>query len=177
LNAPVQNLFSLPHGSSGYDLDFTSPLLVIISASFPSQPPDLALFLNSLISPTSRKYHGKFSASIFSFSSHYLVLNPDASYLYVTYSSDGQRLATSDTKGEIQIWDTCTGEQLIRCRGHQHWTWAVAFSPDGRYLASASDDYLVKLWDVETGQCLETYKGHTYSVNTALTQPVKRCKN
>jgi WD40 repeat protein len=89
----------------------------------------------------------------------------------VTFSPDGKHLATSDTKGEIQIWDTCTGEQRIRCRGHQHWTWAVAFSPDGRYLASASDDYLVKLWEVETGQCLHTYKGHTYSVNAVTFSP------
>ena len=89
----------------------------------------------------------------------------------VTFSPDGKHLATSDTKGEIQIWDTCTGEQLIRCRGHQHWTWAVAFSPDGQYLVSASDDYLVKLWEVETGQCLHTYKGHTYSVNAVTFSP------
>jgi WD40 repeat protein len=89
----------------------------------------------------------------------------------VTFSPDGQRLATSDTKGDIQIWDTHTGEQLIRCRGHQHWTWAVAFSPDGEYLASASDDYLVKLWHVETGQCLQTCKGHTYSVNAVTFSP------
>ena len=89
----------------------------------------------------------------------------------VTFSPDGQRFATSDTKGDIQIWDSCTGEQLVRCRGHQHWTWAIAFSPDGRYLASASDDYLVKLWDVETGQCLQTYIGHTYSVNAVAFSP------
>ncbi|GAB4209905.1 MAG: hypothetical protein Fur006_70030 [Coleofasciculaceae cyanobacterium] len=82
----------------------------------------------------------------------------------VTFSPDGKHLATSDTKGEIQIWDTCTGEQLIRCRGHQHWTWAVAFSPDGQYLASVGDDYLTKLWEVETGHCVQTYKEHTYSV-------------
>ncbi|MFB8789975.1 MAG: NB-ARC domain-containing protein [Potamolinea sp.] len=91
--------------------------------------------------------------------------------LGVTYSPDGQLLATSDTTGDIQIWDACTGEQLIRCRGHQHWTWAIAFSPDGRYLASAGDDYFVKLWDVETGQCLQTYKGHTYSVNSVAFSP------
>lgn len=91
--------------------------------------------------------------------------------LGVVYSPDGQLLATSDTKGDIQIWNTCTGEQLIRCRGHQHWTWAIAFSPDGRYLASAGDDYFVKLWDVETGRCLQTYKGHTYSVNSVAFSP------
>jgi WD40 repeat protein len=89
----------------------------------------------------------------------------------VTYSSDGQRLATSDTKGEILIWDTYTGEQLIRCRGHQHWTWAVAFSPDGRYLASVGDDYLTKLWEIETGHCVQTYKEHTYSVTAIAFSP------
>lgn len=89
----------------------------------------------------------------------------------VAFSPDGQRLATSDTQGEIQIWDAHTREQQVRCRGHQHWTWAVAFSPDGQYVASASDDYRVKLWDVETGQCLQTYEGHTYSVNAVAFSP------
>ncbi|NJR67060.1 MAG: hypothetical protein HC772_19890 [Leptolyngbyaceae cyanobacterium CRU_2_3] len=41
------------------------------------------------------------------------------------------------------------------CKGHDHWTWAVAFSPDGQFLASASDDYQVKLWDARTGDCLK----------------------
>ncbi len=89
----------------------------------------------------------------------------------VAFSPDGQRLATSDTKGDIQIWDTQTGVQLRRCRGHKHWTWAVAFSPDGQYLASASDDYRVKLWGVKTGHCLQTYEGHTDSVNAVTFSP------
>lgn len=89
----------------------------------------------------------------------------------VTFSPDGQLLASSDTQGEIQIWDAHTGEQRVRCRGHNHWTWAIAFSPDGQYLASASNDYQVKLWDVETGQCLQTYQGHTYSVNAVAFSP------
>jgi WD40 repeat protein len=83
----------------------------------------------------------------------------------VAFSPDGQRLATSDTKGDILIRDAQTGDQLLRLRGHKHWAWAVTFSPDGRYLASASDDYCVKLWDMETGQCMQTYEGHTNSVN------------
>jgi WD40 repeat protein len=89
----------------------------------------------------------------------------------IAFSPDGQRLATSDTKGDIQIWDATTGTQLLHCRGHRHWTWAVAFSPDGKYLASASDDYRVKLWDVETGDCLQTHEGHTDSVNAVVFSP------
>jgi WD domain, G-beta repeat len=72
----------------------------------------------------------------------------------VAFSPDGRRFATSDIKGDIQIWDAQAKTLLVRCRGHQIWTWAVAFSPDGLYLASGSDDRQVKLWDVETGQCL-----------------------
>ncbi len=89
----------------------------------------------------------------------------------VAFSADGQRLATSDTSGNIQIWEVPSGRQLVICKGHKHWTWAVAFSPDGQFLASASDDYLVKLWDAHTGECLKTFVGHTYSVNAIAFSP------
>jgi WD40 repeat protein/DNA-binding CsgD family transcriptional regulator len=89
----------------------------------------------------------------------------------IAFSPNGKCLATSDTKGDIQIWNSLTLEKLTHCQGHQHWTWSVEFSPDGQYLASASDDYKVKLWDVATGECLYTYIGHTYSVNTVTFSP------
>ncbi|WP_373545430.1 NB-ARC domain-containing protein [Chamaesiphon sp.] len=89
----------------------------------------------------------------------------------ITFSHDGERFATSDTKGDIQIWDARTHTKLTSCQGHQHWTWAIAFSPDGQYLASASDDHRVKLWDVATGECLQTYIGHTFSVNAVTFSP------
>ncbi len=89
----------------------------------------------------------------------------------VAFSPDGQLLATSDTKGEIKIWQVKDGKQLVSCQGHLHWVWAIAFTPDGRTLASVADDYLVKLWDVNTGQCFRTLKGHTYSVNAIALSP------
>ncbi len=89
----------------------------------------------------------------------------------IAFSPDGQYLATSDTKGDIQIWDAETLAKTADCQGHAHWTWVVEFSPDGRYLVSASDDYRVKLWDVVTGKCLYTYIGHTLSVNAVTFSP------
>lgn len=89
----------------------------------------------------------------------------------VAFSPDDQCLATSDTSGEIQIWEVATGKQLMNCKGHTHWVWAIAFSPDGQFLASASDDYSVKLWQVQTGNCLKTFVGHSYSVNTLAFSP------
>ncbi len=89
----------------------------------------------------------------------------------VTFSPDGQLLATSDTKGEIQIWQVKDGKQLASCQGHLHWVWAIAFTTDGQTLASVADDYLVKLWDVKTGHCFKTLEGHTYSINTLAVSP------
>ncbi len=89
----------------------------------------------------------------------------------LSYSPDGKYLATSDTKGDIQIRDADTLEKVSICRGHLNWTFAVNFSPDGQYLVSASDDSRVKLWDVATGECLYTYTGHTLSVNAAIFSP------
>jgi len=91
----------------------------------------------------------------------------------IAFSPNGEHFATSDTKGDIQIWDTRTYTKITNCQGHQHWTWAVTFSPDGQYLASASDDHRVKLWDVATGECLQTYIGHTFSVNAVVFSPVR----
>jgi WD40 repeat protein len=88
-----------------------------------------------------------------------------------TFSPDGKYLATSDTKGDIQIWEAGTLAKYSQCQGHHHWTWAVSFSPNSQYLASASDDYTVKLWDVASGECLYTYTGHSYSVNTVAFSP------
>ncbi|PSB54289.1 NB-ARC domain-containing protein [Chamaesiphon polymorphus] len=89
----------------------------------------------------------------------------------IAFSPDGEYFATSDTKGDIQIWNARTYTKIATCQGHQHWTWAVVFSPDGKYLASASDDHQVKLWDVATGECLQTYIGHTFSVNAVVFSP------
>jgi WD40 repeat protein len=88
----------------------------------------------------------------------------------LAYSRDGKYLATGDMKGDIQIWDSISGEQQI-CLNNHHWIWAVNFSPDGRYLASASYDPLVRLWDIERGECTYTYSGHTQSVNAVVFSP------
>jgi len=89
----------------------------------------------------------------------------------VVFSPDGQLLATSDTRGGIQIWLVSDSKQLVSCKGHLHWVWAIAFTPDGQTLASVADDYLVKLWDVNTGKCFRTLEGHTYSINAIAISP------
>ncbi|HEY9749074.1 MAG TPA: NB-ARC domain-containing protein, partial [Allocoleopsis sp.] len=85
----------------------------------------------------------------------------------VTFNSNGQLLATSDTNGDIHIWRAADGKQLAACKGHNSWVWAVVFNHDSRILVSAGQDHTVRLWDVETGQCLKTLHGHS-SIVTAI---------
>ncbi len=93
------------------------------------------------------------------------------SVIGIAYSPDGKLLASSGTSSEIKIWSTDTYQEILCCKGHQHWVMFVCFSPDSKYLASASDDYSVKLWDATTGQCINTYFGHTDSVNVVVFSP------
>jgi WD40 repeat protein len=79
----------------------------------------------------------------------------------VVFSPDGCRLATSDTNGEIYIWDANNGKQLFSCKEHNSWVWSVAFSPVHPVLASCGQDHTIKLWDTTTGKYLKTLHGHT----------------
>lgn len=94
------------------------------------------------------------------------------------YRSDGQWLATSDTSGEVQIWDVSSYQQITAFRTDAIWTWATAFAPqspledgDAVILATGGDNRLVKLWDARTGQCLRSLPGHTNTINAIAFHP------
>ncbi|BAY76875.1 WD-repeat protein [Nostoc linckia NIES-25] len=79
----------------------------------------------------------------------------------VVFSPDGCCVATSDTNGEIYIWDANSGKQLFSCKEHNSWVWSVVFSPVHPVLASCGQDHTIKLWDTTTGKYLKTLYGHT----------------
>ena len=87
------------------------------------------------------------------------------------FSPDGLSLATSDTNGEIQIWDVSNGQQLFICQGHNSWVWHVAFSPKHPILASCGQDHTIKLWNTNNGECLKTLHGHSNIVTAIAFSP------
>jgi WD40 repeat protein len=74
----------------------------------------------------------------------------------VTFSPDGQLVASASHDKTVRLWDVTMGTALRTLMGHSGSVKAVTFSPDGQLVASASDDNTVRLWDVATGAARRT---------------------
>ncbi len=72
----------------------------------------------------------------------------------VALAPDGRTLAIATgwvKNGEIRLLDARTGQMLLRLRGHESYTGALAFSPDGKTLASGHRDTTALVWDLTPG--------------------------
>ena len=87
-----------------------------------------------------------------------------ASVTAVTFSPDGNALASASADATIKLWDVKTGGLLTTLSGHGGVVSSVAFSPDGKTLASGSNDAEVILWDIATGKAPATLLGHSGKV-------------
>ncbi len=82
----------------------------------------------------------------------------------VAISLDGKKVLTGDegynsTSGEIILWDSKTGNEIHRMKGHKGAISKVLFTPNNRFAISASYDSTLKLWDLNSGKNIKTYSG------------------
>ena len=89
----------------------------------------------------------------------------------VTFSPNGQRLATASIDKTVRIWDTETGILQQTLEGYTDEVLSVTFSPNGQQLTSASDDKTVRIWDTKTGELQQTLEGHTGRVESVTFSP------
>ena len=89
---------------------------------------------------------------------------------FVTFSPDGNLLASSNGDDTVKLWRVSNGRDIRTIKGHPPLI-PVIFSPDGSMLASGSWDDTVKLWRVSDGQEIRTLKGHDHWVNSVTFSP------
>ena len=90
-----------------------------------------------------------------------LLLGHTSEVTSVSFSPDGNTLASGATDVTVKLWDVATRRNIATLRGHRNNVTSVSFSPDGSTLASGARDGTVKLWDVATRRNIATLEAHT----------------
>ncbi len=88
----------------------------------------------------------------------------------IGFSPDGRAIVTADDR-DLRLWDTASGRELARMRGHTEPVFAARFSPDGTRLATASADGTIRMWDARSGRALATLRGHRGRVEAIAWTP------
>ncbi|HVU70444.1 MAG TPA: cytochrome D1 domain-containing protein, partial [Ktedonobacteraceae bacterium] len=59
---------------------------------------------------------------------------------------------TGSSDGTVYLWDSYTGGELARLRGHADGVTCAAFAPDGKQILTGSNDSTARLWDRHTAR-------------------------
>ncbi|WOD41900.1 AAA family ATPase [Nodosilinea sp. E11] len=71
----------------------------------------------------------------------------------VSFTLDGQRVATASSDGTARVWEASTGK-VIATLSHDDEVIAVSFSPDGQRVATANSDGTARVWEASTGKVI-----------------------
>lgn len=77
----------------------------------------------------------------------------------LTFSPDGETIATGSSDGRIRIWNIRTGEQsAVLELPDNDWVTSLAYNPSGTHLAVSqwTDKGTVSIWDIGEGKIINT---------------------
>ena len=100
----------------------------------------------------------------------------------IAFSEDSTKIAigsspsddTSNSPGEVAIWDLKTNRTSGVFRGSQRSITNVAFTTDGQWIAASATDNTIQIWDVTSQRPLSALKGHTANINSIAFSPNSR---
>jgi WD40 repeat protein/energy-coupling factor transporter ATP-binding protein EcfA2 len=86
----------------------------------------------------------------------------------ITFSPNGNKVATSSLDGSVRLWNVKTGKALRVLIGHKNTVFGVRFLANGIDLITASQDRTLRLWDTESGITKRVLQGHTGGVTDVI---------
>lgn len=81
----------------------------------------------------------------------------------LAFSRDGRQIITGASDGSVRLWDTRTGEQLLRLDAEAE-TNSVAISPDGEWIGAGLADGMTQIWNSLTGRETGRWQAHAGAV-------------
>jgi len=77
----------------------------------------------------------------------------------------GKYIASGGRDKIIYIFDTITGELILKFAGHDNWIRGLLFHPDGKHLISVSDDKTIRVWSLLEERCIKVLEeAHTHFI-------------
>ncbi|KAH9597261.1 NLE protein [Trypanosoma melophagium] len=84
--------------------------------------------------------------------------------LVVSFSPNGEVLATGGGDNEIRIWDVNTLTPTEELKAHTSWVQVLSWAPDGKYLVSGSKDGTLIVWSHDGAY--GNFKGKKYKAHS-----------
>ncbi len=88
----------------------------------------------------------------------------------LSFSSDGQYIASGGADHTIKIWRTSDYKLVRTLTGHTDKIRRICFSQDGEKLISSGDDLTIRIWRIEDGQELKCYTSDIWNMTFAFSQ-------
>jgi WD repeat-containing protein 48 len=92
-------------------------------------------------------------------------------YCLDSASSTGGLLVAGSTDRLVSVFDSRSGESIVRLRGHTDAVRCLSVKHDGILLLSGSSDSTVRLWDLRQQRCVRTFDSHPADSVWALDTP------
>jgi serine/threonine protein kinase/WD40 repeat protein len=84
----------------------------------------------------------------------------------ISIAIEGTVLAVGHESGDLSVWDTEAGKELIRFQAHSQNVNAVVFSPDSSLIASGGKSACIGVWDATTGERITGLGQARWSINS-----------
>ena len=91
--------------------------------------------------------------------------------LAISFSHDGQFLASGGKEGQVRIWNVSDSSEVRQFSVSVGGVNSVDFSPDGRLMLTGGKDTRLRLLDAESGKELRVFEGHVQRVWSAIFSP------
>ena len=92
--------------------------------------------------------------------------------LHVSYSPDGERLASGGGDLTVRFWNVSTSMPMHTCKGHKNHVLCTSWSPDGFLFVSGDRSGEIRLWNPLTGEQVgRELKAHTKHITSLSFEP------